>query len=120
MKWTEWSICRSPRSWPCVWSAGSEHDGGFIDNVAGTNANAGIIDGVRSFPSWSTAGTTNGVPNNGGIGQGSISNAAYVKNDYNTVETKGGRAALKLDLGQLDRHSHRHGSESHLGGLFRL
>lgn len=76
-----------------------EHDGGFIDNVAGTNANAGIIDGVRSFPSWSTLGTTNGVANNGGIGQGSISNAAYVKNNYNTVETKGGRAALKLDLG---------------------
>ena len=75
-----------------------EHDGGFIDNVAGTNANAGIINGVRSFPAWSTTGTTNGVPNNGGIGQGSISNAAYVKNNYNTVETKGGRAALKLDL----------------------
>jgi iron complex outermembrane recepter protein len=76
-----------------------EHDGGFIDNVAGTNANAGIVDGVRSFPAWSTQGTTNGVPNNGGIGQGSISNAAYVKDNYNTVETKGGRAALKLDLG---------------------
>ena len=75
-----------------------EHDGGFIDNVAGTNANAGIIDGVRTFPTWATSGTTNGVPNNGGIGQGSISDAAYVKNNYNTVNTKGGRAALKLDL----------------------
>jgi iron complex outermembrane recepter protein len=76
-----------------------EHDGGFIDNVAGTNANAGIFNGVRSFPAWSTTGTTNGVPNNGGIGQGSISNAAYREDNYNTVETKGGRAALKLDLG---------------------
>jgi iron complex outermembrane recepter protein len=76
-----------------------QHDGGYIDNVAGTNANAGIVDGVRSFPAWSTTGTTNGVPNNGGIGQGSISNAAYVKDNYNTVNTSGGRAALKLDLG---------------------
>ena len=33
------------------------------------------------------------------IGKGSISNAAYVKNNYNTVDTKGGRAALKLDAG---------------------
>ena len=76
-----------------------QHDAGYIDNVAGTNANAGIVDGVRSFPTWSTDGTTNGVPNNGGIGQGSISNAAYVKKDYNTVDTSGGRAALKLDIG---------------------
>lgn len=71
-----------------------EHDGGYIDNVAGTNANAGIIDGVRTFPSWNAA---NG--GTGAIGAGAISNAAYVKNNYNTVETKGGRAALKLDLG---------------------
>ena len=76
-----------------------QHDAGYIDNVAGTNANAGIVDGVRSFPTWSADGTTNGIPNNGGIGQGSISNAAYVKKDYNTVDTSGGRAALKLDLG---------------------
>jgi len=32
-----------------------EHDGGYINNVAGTNAAAGIIDGVRTFP---TSGTT--------------------------------------------------------------
>jgi iron complex outermembrane recepter protein len=75
-----------------------QEDAGYIDNVAGTNANAGIVGGVRSFPTWSTDGTTNGVPNNGGIGQGSISNAAYVKKNYNTVDTSGGRAALKLDL----------------------
>jgi iron complex outermembrane recepter protein len=60
-----------------------EHDGGFISNVAGTNAAAGIIDGVRTFP---TSGTT-------------LNNAAYVSKDYNTSETKGGRAALKLDIG---------------------
>ena len=71
------------------------HDAGYIDNVAGTNVSAGIVNGVRSFPTWSS-----NPGNNGGIGQGSISNAAYVKNNYNTAETKGGRAALKLDLGE--------------------
>ncbi len=71
-----------------------EHDGGFIDNVAGTNAAAGIIDGVRTFPTWSS-----NPGNDGSIGKGSISNAAYVKNNYNQVNTEGGRAALKLDLG---------------------
>jgi len=60
-----------------------EHNGGFINNVAGTNAAAGIVDGVRTFP---TSGTT-------------LNNAAWVSKDYNTSETKGGRAALKLDLG---------------------
>jgi iron complex outermembrane recepter protein len=70
------------------------HDAGYIDNVAGTNVSAGIVKGVRQFPTWSSS-----PGNNGGIGQGSISNAAYVKNNYNTADTKGGRAALKLDLG---------------------
>ena len=71
------------------------HDAGYIDNVAGTNAPAGIVNGIRNFPTWS------GIPgNDGSVGKGSISNAAYVKNNYNTVETKGGRAALKLDLGE--------------------
>ncbi len=68
-----------------------EHDAGFIDNVAGTNTNAGIVNGVRTFPSWAAAA-------GGGIGAGSISNAPYRKNGYNTVDTKGGRAALKVDL----------------------
>lgn len=74
-----------------------EHDGGFIDNVAGTNAAAGIVDGVRTFPTWSNPAFVPG--NDGSIGKGSISNAAYVKNNYNTVNTEGGRAALKFDLG---------------------
>lgn len=58
-----------------------EHDAGFISNVAGTNVNAGIVNGVRTYPGW-----------------GSVSNAPYVKNDYNTVATKGARGALKIDL----------------------
>lgn len=80
-----------------------EHDGGYINNVAGTNANGCIQNGVRTFPTW------DGVPNKypavtpcpapGVIGAGAISNSASVENDYNTVDTRGGRAALKLDLG---------------------
>jgi outer membrane receptor protein involved in Fe transport len=49
-----------------------EHDAGFIDNVPGT----------RTF---ATSGAT-------------INNAAFVKNDFNPVDTFGGRAALKVDL----------------------
>ncbi len=70
-----------------------EHDAGFISNVAGTNAAAGIVDGIRTFPAWNAA---NG--GTGAIGAGSISNSAYRKEDYNTVATKGGRAALRLEL----------------------
>jgi len=89
-----------------------EKDAGFIDNVAGTDTNACIQNGVRTFPTWSgnPAGTwySAAVPSQanvapcppvGKIGAGAISNAAYVQNNYNTVETRGGRAALKLDLG---------------------
>ena len=90
-----------------------EHDAGFIDNVAGTNKSACIQNGVRTFPSWSgqAAGTWYNVPTPSAanvapcpavispVGAGSISNAAYVKRAYNTADTKGGRAAFKLDLG---------------------
>ena len=88
-----------------------EHDAGYIDNVAGTNQNACIQNGVRTFPSWAgqPAGTWYGAsvpsaanvapcPAVAPVGAGAISNAAYVKNNYNTVETKGGRLALKVDL----------------------
>src|SRR5579863_4857547 len=85
-----------------------EHDAGYIDNVAGTNASACIVNGVRTFPTWAgqPAGTWYGAtvpsaanvapcPTVAPLGAGAISNAAYVNNNYNTVETKGGRAALK-------------------------
>ena len=49
-----------------------ERDAGFIDNVAGT----------RPFK---TSGVT-------------LNNAGYLKNDFNPVDTFGGRAALKIDL----------------------
>jgi outer membrane receptor protein involved in Fe transport len=51
-----------------------QHNAGFIDNIAGT----------RSF-----------LPAGSGI---TVDNAPYVKNNYNTSEIEGGRAALKVDL----------------------
>ena len=51
-----------------------QHDAGYIDNVAGT----------RTF-----------LPQPGGK---SVSNAKYVKKNYNDVDVYGGRAALKVDL----------------------
>jgi iron complex outermembrane recepter protein len=49
----------------------ARRDGGYIDNVAGT----------RSF-----------------IGGITVNNARFVEEDFNDVETYGGRAALKIDL----------------------
>ncbi|WP_158917187.1 TonB-dependent receptor [Caulobacter sp. S45] len=49
-----------------------EHDGGYIDNVAGS----------RTF---ATSGST-------------FTNAGLVKDNFNKVDTYGGRAALKIDL----------------------
>jgi iron complex outermembrane receptor protein len=60
-----------------------EHDAGYIHNVQGTNVTAGIVDGVRTFP-------TTGA---------SISNANFVDSQYNTVTTEGGRASLLVNLG---------------------
>jgi outer membrane receptor protein involved in Fe transport len=81
-----------------------EKDAGYISNVAGTNKSACIQDGVRTFPTWdgypsAFPAITPCPPTPGPIGHGAISDAAYVKNDYNTVETRGGRGALKLLLG---------------------
>jgi len=61
-----------------------EHDPGYISNVAGTNANAGIINGQRTLDPWTatTGQTLAGTPNS----------------NYNTVENRGGRVAVKLDI----------------------
>jgi outer membrane receptor protein involved in Fe transport len=79
-----------------------EKEGGYIDNVAGTNATGCIQNGVRTFPTWagvpSSYPAVTPCPPPGVIGAGAISNAAYRANDYNKVETKGGRAALKFDI----------------------
>jgi outer membrane receptor protein involved in Fe transport len=62
-----------------------EHDAGYIDNVRGTNVSAGIVDGQRTFPTWS--------------GATGLTLSSTPSSNYNTSETKGGRMALKLDLG---------------------
>ena len=83
-----------------------EHDGGYISNVAGTDANACITNGVRTFPTWALS--AGGVGPGGGtgecapaapIGAGAITNAPWRKSNYNTVDTTGGRVALRFDLG---------------------
>ena len=59
-----------------------QRDAGYIDNVAGT----------RSFDVSAAA-----APLAPGY-TGTVSNAAFVKKDYNDTEIAGGRAALKVDL----------------------
>jgi len=55
-----------------------EKDAGYIDNVVGT----------RTFPTWDEFTG----------GNGTISNAAIAKNNYNDVDTTGARLALGIDL----------------------
>ena len=63
-----------------------EHDPGYISNVRGTNLNAGILNGNRTFPTWT------------GLTGDTLSNQTSESNAYNTSHTQGGRAALKLDI----------------------
>jgi outer membrane receptor protein involved in Fe transport len=83
-----------------------EHDAGYIDNVAGTDKNGCIFNGTITYPTWAgqaTGAGSNGViapcPTPAAIGAGAVSNAAYVKSNYNTVVTQGGRAAGLVNLG---------------------
>ena len=76
------------------------HDAGYISNVAGTNTTACIENGIRTFPTWAgQTPSTAACPTVGTVGAGAISNAAWVKNDYNTAETRGGRMSLLFNLG---------------------
>ena len=83
-----------------------EHDGGYISNVAGTDANACIVNGVRTFATWALSasgvgagGGTKTCPPTAPVGAGAISNAQWRKQNYNTVDTNGGRVELRFDLG---------------------
>src|SRR6202030_1857166 len=60
-----------------------EHDAGYINNTPGTNATAGILGGVRTFP-------TSGL---------AIDNSTQTNSRYNTAETRGGRVAGLVNLG---------------------
>jgi len=76
-----------------------EHDAGYINNIPGTNKNACIENGIRTFPTWAgQTPQTYACPTVGTIGAGAIDNYAWLRNDYNTVNTRGGRAAIKFDL----------------------
>ena len=59
--------------------AWNEHDGGYIDNVQGT----------RTYP------TCDAGPNDGSC---TIDNAGIAQDDYNTLDTYGARAALRIEL----------------------
>jgi len=60
--------------------AWQKHDAGFIDNKLGT----------RTYPTWDAYTD----------GNGTIDNAQFAKDDYNDVDTVGGRVALRFDLGE--------------------
>jgi len=66
------------------------HSPGYISNVAGTEPGAGIVNGQRSFPTWSAAQAAAGLTS---------TLSATPNGDYNNSETRGGRAALKWDIG---------------------
>ena len=88
------------------------HHGGFISNVAGTDANGCIFNGVRSFPSWSIqtnpsyyasssyyAGNHQCAPVSS-VGKGAITAGPWLKNNYNTSDTYGGRVELRFHIGK--------------------
>jgi iron complex outermembrane receptor protein len=62
----------------------SEHDAGYIDNVPGT----------RTYPSSGIC-----IANTAPPPAGCVSTPGLAKNNYNPVDTNGGRAALKVMLG---------------------
>jgi outer membrane receptor protein involved in Fe transport len=64
-----------------------EKDAGFIDNVFGSRTYCGT-------PTFDTNGDINGCIHNGIT----VNNAPFVRKNINSVETYGGRAALKIDL----------------------
>ena len=88
------------------------HHGGYISNVAGTDANGCIFNGVRSFPSWAIqtnpayyatssykAGSGQCAPVSS-VGKGAITAGPWLKNNYNTSDTYGGRVELRFHLGK--------------------
>ena len=49
------STCRSSPIAAIRLVGWDEHDAGYINNVAGTNASACIVNGVRTFPTWAAS-----------------------------------------------------------------
>ncbi|HEY1725860.1 MAG TPA: TonB-dependent receptor [Steroidobacteraceae bacterium] len=96
-------------SWAAVRLVGwAEHDAGYISNVAGTSAPGCIVNGVRTYPNWSgqLVGFAPGYPDTafpcptpGVLGAGAVNNNQFLRSDYNTADTRGGRGAVKIDIG---------------------
>ena len=78
-----------------------EHDAGYIDNIQGNSANGCIVNGIRTFPTWSgqVSATPMPCPTPGVVGAGAITDAPWAKSNFNPVDTSGGRAAFKFDIG---------------------
>ena len=99
--WTAEGFVNIPlTSWMAVRLVGWDvHDAGYIHNVAGTDANAGIFNGVREYPIGTACPCTvsTGIPPVPGTGN---SNVDTQNPQYNTAATVGGRAALAINLGE--------------------
>src|SRR5439155_20074776 len=70
-----------------------ERDAGFIDNIFGSRTYCGDAITVPD-PNDSEQSITVGCVKNGPT----VTNAGLEKNNFNTVDIYGGRAALKVDL----------------------
>jgi outer membrane receptor protein involved in Fe transport len=77
--YVNWPIAENAAIRLVAWT---KQDAGYIDNVAGTHVDAGIVGGVRTYP---TAGISD-------------DSAPFQDDDYNEFTTNGARAALKVDL----------------------
>jgi iron complex outermembrane recepter protein len=98
--WTGEGFVNIPlASWAAVRLVGwDEHDAGYIHNIAGTDASAGIVNGNREFPVGTGCPCTVSTGFEGPAGTG-ISNVNTTNSQYNTAENRGGRAALRINLG---------------------
>ncbi len=81
----------------------AERDAGYISNVMGTNPTGCIVNGIRTFPTWDgqppNLNPVTPCPAPGPVGNGAITAAPWIKKDYNTVDIRGGRGALRVNLG---------------------
>ena len=121
MKLRASSICRSRRSRRVRLVGWEVHDAGYIDNVAGTNANAGIINGVRTFPTWSADGNDSGDPqqrrDRAGLDQQCRLRQERLQHREHARRPRRPQTRYRR---QLDDHADHHGSDSDDRGILRL
>jgi iron complex outermembrane recepter protein len=99
--WTAEGFANIPVTpWMAVRLVGwDEHDAGYIHNVAGTDANAGIFDGVRGYPVGTGCPCNPASPGFGPIPGTENSNVDSQNPQYNTASTIGGRATVAINIG---------------------